>query len=59
MNTNKSDQVARKKYSPQFKDHAVERAIKDGIPQVAKDLGIKEIHVVLLAISTEARWRFH
>ena len=32
----------RKKYSPQFKDQAVERAAKDGVPQVAKDLGIAE-----------------
>ena len=34
--------VVRKKYSPQFKDQALERAAKDGIPQVAKDLGLKE-----------------
>jgi transposase len=32
----------RQKYSPQFKDQAVERAEKDGVPQVAKDLGIAE-----------------
>jgi transposase len=32
----------RQKYSPQFKDQAVERAAKDGVPRVAKDLGIKE-----------------
>lgn len=32
----------RKKYSPQFKDQAVERADKDGVRQVAKDLGIPE-----------------
>jgi transposase len=43
MNNKKSDQkIVRKKYSPQFKDQALERAVKDGIPQVAKDLGIKE-----------------
>lgn len=30
------------KYSPQFKDQALERAAKDGIPQAAKDLGITE-----------------
>ena len=43
MNNNNSDQkIVRKKYSPQFKDQALERAVKDGIPQVAKDLGIKE-----------------
>ena len=34
--------VIRKKYSPQFKDQALERAAKEGIPQVAKDLGLKE-----------------
>jgi transposase len=43
MNNNKSEQkVSRKKYSSQFKDQALERAVKDGVPQVAKDLGIKE-----------------
>ena len=42
MDKNKStNQVIRKKYSPQFKDEAVERAAKDGVPQVAADLGIK------------------
>jgi transposase len=38
--TNK--QVVRKKYSPQFKDQALERAAKDGIRQTAKDLEITE-----------------
>jgi transposase len=33
---------SRQKYSPQFKDQAVERAAKDGVPRVAKDLGIPE-----------------
>ena len=43
MNNNNSDQkIVRKKYSPQFKDQALERSVKDGIPQVAKDLGIKD-----------------
>lgn len=43
MSTNKpEEQLVRKKYSPQFKDQALERAVKDGIPLVAKDLGIKE-----------------
>jgi transposase len=43
MNNNISDQkVSRKKYSSQFKDQALERSVKDGLPQVAKDLGIKE-----------------
>lgn len=32
----------RKKYSPEFKDQVLVRAEKDGIAQVAKDLGIKE-----------------
>lgn len=41
MNENKPNQP-RQKYSPQFKDQAVERAAKDGVPRVAKDLGIKE-----------------
>lgn len=43
MNENNPNKpVNRKKYSPQFKDQAVERAKKDGVPQVAKDLGIPE-----------------
>jgi|TARA_R110002126_G_scaffold1177_4_gene7027 hypothetical protein len=29
--------IARKKYSPQFKDLALERSEKEGVPQVAKD----------------------
>lgn len=43
MNEKKTDQrKARQKYSPQFKDQAVERAAKDGVPRAAKDLGIPE-----------------
>ena len=43
MNENKpKQQKVREKYSPQFKDQAVERAAKDGVVQVAKDLGIAE-----------------
>ena len=34
--------MIRKKYSPQCKDLALERAAKEGIAQVAKDLGFKE-----------------
>ena len=30
----------RKKYTAQFKEQALERADKDGVPKVAKDLGI-------------------
>lgn len=41
MNENKPKQ-SRQKYSPQFKDQAIERAAKDGVPRVTKDLGIKE-----------------
>ncbi len=41
MNIIKSEQRAvRKKYSPQFKDLALERTEKEGVPQVAKDLGL-------------------
>lgn len=32
----------RSKFSPQFKDQAVERAEKDGVPRAAKDLEIPE-----------------
>ena len=43
MNNNNLEQkVIRKKYSPQFKDQALERIAKDGVPQVAKDLGLAE-----------------
>ena len=43
MSTNKTEStVVRKKYSPQFKDLSLERAAKEGVAQVAKDLGIKE-----------------
>jgi transposase len=43
MNENNPNQSkTRQKYSPQFKDQALERAKREGVPQVAKDLGIKE-----------------
>lgn len=43
MNSNDSEQkIIRKKYSPQFKDQALERADKEGVPQVSKDLGLAE-----------------
>ena len=38
----KTEKVSRQKYSPQFKDQALERAEKEGIPQTAKDLGLPE-----------------
>ena len=37
-----SNPANRKKYSPQFKDQALARAVKDGVAQVAKDIGIQE-----------------
>ena len=43
MNENKPKQrKIRQKYSPQFKDQALERAAKDGVSKAAKDLGIPE-----------------
>ena len=39
---NMSQKKQRQKYSPQFKDQALERVSKDGVPQVAKDLGLSE-----------------
>ncbi len=46
MHNNSSEQkVIRKKYSPQFKDQTLERADKEGVPQVAKDLGLAESRI--------------
>ena len=43
MNKNNPNQgKIRKKYSPQFKDQVIERVEKEGVVQVAKDLGIAE-----------------
>tara|TARA_R110000868_G_C10821821_1_gene758671 strand:+ start:64 stop:363 length:300 start_codon:yes stop_codon:yes gene_type:complete len=43
MNNTKPEQkTVRKKYSSQFKDLALERSENEGIPQVAKDLGLAE-----------------
>ncbi len=43
MNNNDLEQkITRKKYSPQFKDQALERADKESVPQVATDLGLAE-----------------
>jgi transposase len=39
---NTANKRINKKYSPQFKDQALERAAKDGVPQTAIDLGISE-----------------
>lgn len=38
----KTEKINRQKYSPQFKDQALERAEKEGVPQTAKDLGLSE-----------------
>ena len=34
--------VVRNKYTAQFKEQALERAVRDGIPKVAQDLGLAE-----------------
>lgn len=39
---NVEQRKVRQKYSPQFKDQALARVEKEGVPQVAKDLGIAE-----------------
>lgn len=41
MSVNKTKSI-RKKYSPQFKDQALSRAEREGVAQVAKDLGMAE-----------------
>lgn len=35
-------QTTRKRYSPQFKEQALERAARDGVAKAAQDLGIAE-----------------
>tara|TARA_R110000868_G_scaffold88960_2_gene247856 strand:- start:416 stop:679 length:264 start_codon:yes stop_codon:yes gene_type:complete len=43
MDTIKSEQkITRKKYSPQFKDLALERSETESVHQVSKDLGLAE-----------------
>lgn len=43
MNPIKPEQkTVRKKYSAQFKDLTLERVDKEGVPQVAKNLGLAE-----------------
>lgn len=37
-----TEEIKRKKYSPQFKDQVLERISKDGVPQVARDLGLPQ-----------------
>ncbi|PJD90411.1 MAG: hypothetical protein CK424_09090 [Legionella sp.] len=41
-NNDLKQKIIRNKYSPQFKDQALERSDKEGLPQVAKDLGLAE-----------------
>ena len=33
---------SRKQYTPQFKEQALERVAKDGVPKAARDLGLAE-----------------
>ena len=44
MKTKKEETIktVRNKYTPQFKEQALERADRDGIPKVAQDLGLAE-----------------
>lgn len=43
MNKNSpNERKPRQKYSPQFKDQALERAAKEGVSKTAKDLGLPE-----------------
>ena len=42
MNNKPEQKVVSRKYSPQFKDQTLERIAKDGVPQLAKDLGLAE-----------------
>ena len=42
MNGDSEQKTNRKKFSSQFKDQALDRAEKEGVPQVAKDLGLAE-----------------
>jgi transposase len=45
MKTKKEETITRtvrSKYTPQFKEQALERADRDGVPKVAKDLGLAE-----------------
>ena len=40
-----NQKLIRKKYSPQFKDQALERAEKEGVKRTAQDLGITEAQI--------------
>jgi len=42
MNNKVEQKTSRNKYSPQFKDQVLARTDKEGVPQVAKDLGLAE-----------------
>ena len=46
-------QIVRNKYTAQFKEQALERADRDGIPKVAQDLGLAE--AMLYAWRTKRR----
>jgi transposase-like protein len=41
-NESKPSSVKRTQYTPQFKEQAIERDNRDGVPKVAQDLGIAQ-----------------
>ncbi len=52
--TRKSQSISkRQKYSPQFKEQALERAERDGVVQTAHDLGIAS---AMIYIWRKKRW---
>jgi len=42
MNSKETGRSKRKQYSPQFKEQVLERAEREGVAQVAEDLGLQE-----------------
>lgn len=42
INKQEGTHPVRKKYTAQFKEQALERATRDGVPKAAQDLGIAE-----------------
>ncbi|MDP3267961.1 MAG: hypothetical protein Q8M40_02825 [Legionella sp.] len=48
MNNKKPEQqLVRRKHSPQFKDQALEGIARDGVRQVAKDLGLLKLFLIM------------
>jgi hypothetical protein len=59
MKTKKEEVTARsayKRYTAQFKEQALERADRDGIPKVAQDLGAGRGNIICLAGKTSTNW---